>query len=100
MPQIRLNKTPELEQVLSFLQRKYRLLSEAEIIKVAISEKYQKEVKENMPKVEKSDDAYSHLVAEGKKIGDKLLAKKDLKRENVSEQEFYDLFLNHHKDNA
>ncbi len=44
MSQIRLNKTPELEEVLAFLQNKYRLLSEAEIIKVALAEKYSKEV--------------------------------------------------------
>ena len=44
MAQIRLNKTPEMEQVLSFLRSKYHLLSEAEIIKVALAEKYQKEI--------------------------------------------------------
>lgn len=49
MPQIRLNKTPELSEVLAFLRSKYRLLSEAEIIKVALAEKYSKEV--NIPLV-------------------------------------------------
>ena len=44
MSQIRLNKTPELEEVLAYLRNKYRLLSEAEIIKVALAEKYSKEV--------------------------------------------------------
>lgn len=43
MSQIRLNKTPELEEVLAFLKSKYRLLSEAEVIKVALAEKYAKE---------------------------------------------------------
>lgn len=43
MSQIRLNKTPELEEVLTFLRNKYRVLSEAEIIKVALAEKYSKE---------------------------------------------------------
>ena len=43
MAQIRLNKTPELEEVLTFLRNKYRVLSEAEIIKVALAEKYSKE---------------------------------------------------------
>lgn len=43
MSQIRLNKTPELEAVLAFLKSKYRLLSEAEVIKVALAEKYAKE---------------------------------------------------------
>ena len=45
MSQIRLNKTPELEEVLACLRTKYRLLSEAEIIKVALAEKYAKEVR-------------------------------------------------------
>lgn len=44
MSQIRLNKTPEIAKVLNFLQGKYRILSEAEIIKVALSEKYTKEI--------------------------------------------------------
>lgn len=44
MSQIRLNKTPELEEVLDYLRSKYRVLSEAEIIKVAIAEKYKKEI--------------------------------------------------------
>jgi hypothetical protein len=43
MSQIRLNKTRELEEVLAFLRSQYHLLSEAEIIKVALAEKYKKE---------------------------------------------------------
>lgn len=43
MSQIRLNKTQEIEEVLAFFKSKYHLLSEAEIIKVALAEKYQKE---------------------------------------------------------
>lgn len=90
MSQIRLTRTPEVENVLSFLRGKYPVMSEAEIIKMALSEKYQEEV----------ENAYSHLMTEGKKIGDKLLAKKGLKREDVTEQQFYDLFLNGHKTKA
>ena len=60
MSQIRLNKTPELEEVLAFLQSKYRVLSEAEIIKVALAEKYSKEV--NIPFV---DAATEKLIAQG-----------------------------------
>ena len=60
MPQIRLNKTPELKEVLAFLQNKYRLLSEAEIIKVALAEKYSKEV--NTPLV---DEETEKLIAQG-----------------------------------
>lgn len=60
MSQIRLNKTPELEEVLAFLRAKYRLLSEAEIIKVALAEKYAKEVK--LPLV---DEETEKLIAKG-----------------------------------
>lgn len=44
MSQIRLNKTPEIEEVLAFLRSRYRVLSEAEIIKVALAEQYKKEI--------------------------------------------------------
>ena len=44
MSQIRLNRTTELEEVLTYLRSKYRVLSEAEIIKVALAEKYKKEL--------------------------------------------------------
>lgn len=60
MSQIRLNKTPELEEVLAFLRNKYRLLSEAEIIKVALAEKYSKEV--TIPLVDKETEK---LIAKG-----------------------------------
>lgn len=90
MSQIRLNKTPEIEKVLAYLQGKYRLLSEAEIVKVALSEKYNKEVNEKEERVRRS---WEILKMEGKKIGDKLLAQKGLKRKDVTEQQFYDLFL-------
>ena len=45
--QIRLTRTPGINKVLSFLRSKYQLLSEAEIIKVALSEKYNQEVNQN-----------------------------------------------------
>lgn len=60
MTQIRLNKTPELEEVLAYLRSKYRVLSEAEIIKVALAEKYAKEVK--APLV---DEETERLIAKG-----------------------------------
>ncbi len=60
MSQIRLNKTPELEEVLAYLRSKYRLLSEAEIIKVALAEKYAKEAK--IPLV---DEETEKLIAKG-----------------------------------
>lgn len=60
MSQIRLNKTPELEEVLAFLRSKYLLLSEAEIIKVALAEKYSKEVKPPLV-----DEETEKLIAQG-----------------------------------
>src|SRR3989344_1221438 len=99
MNQIRLNKTPQIEKVLSFLKNKYHLLSEAEIIKVALSEKYLKEAAA-IEKEEKLKKAYASLMKEGKKIGDRMLAEKGLKREDGTEQQFYDLFLDDHKHKA
>ncbi|MBI2338187.1 hypothetical protein HYU95_03290 [Candidatus Daviesbacteria bacterium] len=62
MSQIRLNKTPELAEVLAYLRSKYLLLSEAEIIKVALAEKYSKEV--SAPLI---DEATEKLIAKGLK---------------------------------
>lgn len=61
MSQIRLNKTPELEEVLGFLRKRYRVLSEAEIIKVAIAEQYKKEMRD-LPLV---DEETEKLIAQG-----------------------------------
>ncbi len=61
MAQIRLNKTPELAEVLAFLRSKYRVLSEAEIIKVALAEKYKKEI-EDIPLV---DEETEKVIAKG-----------------------------------
>lgn len=91
MPQIRLNKTPELEKVLIYLRGKYRLLSEAEIIKVALSEKYYKEIETSMENEHHLRKTYARLMAEGKKLGDAFLKKRGLKREDVGEEEFYNL---------
>ncbi len=43
---IRLARTPEVDKVISYLRIKYVLLSEAEIVKLALSEKYQKEMRD------------------------------------------------------
>lgn len=96
MSQVRLNKTPELEKVLAFLQRKYRLLSEAEIIKVALSEKYSKEVEDDL----EIKSSYNRFMAEGKKLGDKILKKKGLKRQDLSEEEFYNKIIDPQDSNA
>lgn len=100
MPQIRLNKTPELEKVLIYLRSKYRLLSEAEIIKVALSEKYYNELENSMEKEQKLREAYNHAMEEGKKVGIRLMKEKGLDPKKVTDQEFSDTFLDTHKHNA
>ena len=50
MSQIRLSRTAEIDAVLSYLRELYPLLSEAEIIKMVLSEKYrEKHAAENIP---------------------------------------------------
>ena len=91
MPQIRLTKTPEIAHVLSVLKRKYPVMSEAEIIKMALSEKYHEETRVDMEK--EFSKMYEELKAEGKKLGNKLLKEKGLKRDDVTEEEFYNAIL-------
>ena len=100
MPQIRLTRTAQIDHVLSFLQEKYPLLSEAEIIKMVLSEKFRGLKEKSVEHEDRNKSvkvAYRHLMSEGKKLGDKLLAKKGLKRKDVTEQQFYDLILDTHK---
>lgn len=61
MSQIRLNKSPELKEVLAFLRSRYRVLSEAEIIKVALAEKYKKEMED----ISLVDESTEKLIAKG-----------------------------------
>lgn len=100
MTQIRLNKTPEMEKVLTYLQNKYQILSEAEIIKLALSEKYNKEKAGVTEKEQDLKEAYKHAMKEGKKIGIKLMREKGLDPDKVTEQQFHDLFLDTHKHNV
>ncbi len=97
---IRLTRTPEVDRVISFLRVRYSLLSEAEIIKLALSEKYQKEIERNMEKDEQLQKEYKHAMEEGKKVGIKLMKEKGLDPDKVTDQEFYDVFLNTHKHKA
>ena len=39
-PQIRLNKTPEIQDVINFLKNRFKLLNESEILKMALSHVY------------------------------------------------------------
>lgn len=99
MNQIRLNKTPEIVKVLSFLQGKYSILSEAEILKIALSEKYYREA-EDKDKEKRIKQAWEQLKKEGKKIGNKLMRDRGLDPKKVTEQQFHDLILDTHKHNA
>ncbi len=97
---IRIARTPEVNRVLSYLRTKLSLLSESEIIKLALSEKYRKEMEENMEKEKKVQEAYKHAMEVSKKAGIKLMKEKGLDPDKVTEQEFYDRFLDTHKHNA
>jgi len=72
-------------------------LSEDEIIKLALSEVYNREVQDTLERKQKLREAFYHAIEEGGKAGDKFLAQRELKREDLTEQEIYDLFLNTHK---
>ncbi len=98
-PSIRVIKTPDVDIVMSFLRNRYNLLSEAEIIKLALSEKYQKEKVMAVEQDIVLRDKLNHAIEEGGKVGDKLLAKKGLNRENMTEQEIYDTFIKPHEHN-
>jgi hypothetical protein len=86
MSQIKLDLTTELEEMLSYLKRRYKLVSEAEAIKKILSEWYGKEKKE-----EKFQIIYARLKKQGKKLGREFLGKKGLKPEDITEEQLYDL---------
>jgi hypothetical protein len=57
MSQIRLSRTAEIDEVLSYLRERYPLLSEAEIIKMVLSEKYREtQIAENIINLETQPD--------------------------------------------
>jgi Skp family chaperone for outer membrane proteins len=65
MQQIRITRTSDLDSVLSFLKRRYPLLSEAEIIKMALSNQYYQE--EQMGRERLQDPTQRFTKAEWKK---------------------------------
>ena len=99
MPQsyIRIARTPEVNKVISDLRARYSLLSEAEIIKLALSEVYIRKTEETLDNEQKLRKAYANVMEEGRKIGDRIMRKKGLDPKKVTEQQFYDIFLNDHK---
>lgn len=99
MPQsyIRIARTPEVNKVISGLRNRYSLLSEAEIIKLALSETYTRNLEETMEDEQKLKKAYAHAMEEGHKIGNRMMKEKGLDPKKVTEQQFYDIFLDDHK---
>lgn len=97
---IRLVRTPDIDKVISYLRNRYNLLSEAEIIKLALSKVYKEEIKEDRQEEQKVREGYKHAMEEGRKIGIKLMKEKGLDPDKITEQEFYDLVLDTHKHNA
>ncbi len=87
---IRIARTPDVKKVLSDLHMRFSLLNEAEIIKYALSEVHNNELKAKMEKEQKIREALKYAVEDGGKHGDKILAKMGIKRENMSEQQIYD----------
>ena len=67
MSQIRLNRTPELEEVLAYLRSKYLVLSEAEFIKVALAEKYKKELGDTPFVDEETEKLIAHGIKDYRK---------------------------------
>ena len=53
-----------------------------------------------MEKERKLREAYNHAMEEGKKVGIKLMKGKGLDPKKVTEQQFYEIFLDTHKHNA
>ena len=96
-PQIRLARTPDINKVLSYLRQKYQLLSEADIIKLALSEKYNQAKEQESDKEVRIRQAWDHIKKEGKKVGERLMKERGLDPDKVTEQEFYDLVLDTHK---
>lgn len=86
---IRLIKTPDIDKIISYLKWKYTLLSDADIIKLAISEKYQKYVKDDANEGKKLREKFAHELEECGKIGDKIIKENGLMRDDMIEQQIY-----------
>ena len=94
---IRLVKTPEVDRVIRFLRDRFSPLSEAEIIKLALSEMYKKEQRMSSEDEQTLRARFYRAIEEGGKVGDKILAERGLAGEKLSEQELYERVLDTHK---
>src|SRR3954451_4802565 len=97
---IRLVKTPDVDRVIRFLRERFGPLSEAEIIKLALSEMYKKEQSMSSEDDRALHACFNRAIEEGGKVGDKILAEEGLAREQLSDQQVYDSVLYRHKHTA
>ena len=100
LKQIRINKTPLIEEALMLLQsKKYPLLEENEIVKYLISREYNeaiKEIENNKTDKEKREikKILQAIYKNGNKYGKAFLEKKGLKKEYLNEERLYELVAN------
>ena len=100
LKQIRINKTPLIEEALMVLRmQKYPLLEESEIVKFLISREYNEAIKEgesNRTNKEKQEikKILRTIYKKGDTFGASFLEKKGLKRKNLSEEQLYNLVEN------
>ncbi len=59
---IRIAKTPDVKKALADLHARYSLLTEAEIIRLLLSEAHKKEVEEKMEEEQKVREAFYHAM--------------------------------------
>ncbi len=87
MTQIRINKTKELAQTLDNLkQNEFPLLEEAEIVKVLLSIGINQTKKDSFLR-----RLWEEVKQTGKKSGDDFLANNGFKKEDLSEDQLYEL---------
>lgn len=98
MSQIRITKTKELDSLLEQLREELHILSDAEIMKLALSRLYKEYFASSKTK---SKLILNQLFQKSKVYGDKFLATKAAVRKNnnskkvtLSEEELYDLVKN------
>lgn len=95
LKQIRINKTPLIEEALTVLQsKKYPLLEENEIVKYLISREYneaKKEIDNNKGDKEKQEikKILKTIYESGYKFGKIFLEKKGFKKEELNEEKLY-----------
>ena len=84
MHQIRITRTSDLDSILSFLKERYPLLSEAQIIKMALSNQYYQETGANQSGAERRQDPTKRFTKEEWK---KKFAVFDTMREQITPED-------------